>query len=176
MFLVDKGGNLGIPKIIDLRKDKYSEKVDGLKDGATYPYSTDDLMKGTFLGRSYLIKAYDDAKTSIGFCYQESDINGNPLYNVLADGTRIKKITELKPSVTLSPGFFTALVGDHALTQALRELLQKNSVLLLVLLGIGVGIVAIGFVLYSMYSQSLPEILVAVNNLANMCTTTVVGG
>ena len=162
MLLVDKGGNIGIPKIIDLTKDKYSENDGKVKDGRVWPFSTDDVMKGSFMGRPFLIKSFDDAKTSIGLYFQESDKEGNPLYTILADGSRIRKISEIKPSVSLSPGFFMALVGDHALTQALKELLQKNGMLLLVLLGVGIGVIVSGFISYTIYSDSVPKILEAI--------------
>jgi hypothetical protein len=174
LFLMDKANNMGLPKIIDLRKDKYSETLDGLKDGATYPYSSDDLMKGTFLGRPYLIKGYDDAKTSIGMYYQESDKDGKPLFWLSPEGKTVPKLSELKPSVSLSPGFFTALVGDHALTQALKDLMQKNSTLLYLLLGIGAGIIAIGFLLYNINTETLPQILQAAKDAAIACTEKVV--
>ena len=176
MFLMDKANNMGLPKIIDLRKDKYSEKKDGVKDGATYPYSSDDCMKGTFLGRPYLIKGYDDAKTSIGMYYQESDTDGNPLFITLPDGSQKPMLSEIKPSVSLSPGFFTALVGDYALTQALKELLNSNKITFLLLIGVGIGILACGFLGYTIYSDSLPEILAAIKSGAEICAAAKLGG
>lgn len=165
LFLVNKAGNFGIPKLIDLSQETYTEKKSGLSKD--WPINREQLKKGTFWGRPFIMYNVDDVKTNIGIYYHKCDKEGNPLFISDSNGktTNIPSLSPLAPSVSLSPSWLDALVGDKALTQALKQLFNKHRTLIYILGGIGIAVAFSTYVSYELTSVHIPAIMQEISSL-----------
>jgi hypothetical protein len=179
LLRVNKAGNIGKPVIIDLRATKVTIKEGG--DKKDYPYSKTQIQQGTFFGMPYIILDVDDVKTSVGIYHHQCDTEGNPMYLEIANekGEVVEKqpvLSSLKPSVTLPPTFFQALVGDTALTMALKDLLSGNKQLFYVLLGVAFAAAAGAYFGYELYSVGYPAIMAELASIKGMIAQVIGGG
>ena len=167
LFLVNKAGNFGIPKLVDLSQETYTEKKGGLSKD--WPISREQLQKGTFWGKPFIMYNVDDVKTNIGIYYQKCDKEGKPLFHPYEDKKGNKKIvptlSPLAPSVSLSPSWLDALVGDKALTQALKQLFNKHRTLIYILGGIGIAVAFSAYVSYELTSTHIPAMMAELREL-----------
>jgi hypothetical protein len=159
MFIKNKGGDFGIPKIINLIEEQYEE---GKKDNKkVYPYNADQIAGFKMFSMPSVFFDDEDAKCSVGMVevYQQSNDNGEP----------VEQVIPIKPSVSLRPAALKALIDSKALTQAIGELFKQNKTLLMVLVGLGIGIAITAYFSYEAHSNILPEILSTLKTVANTC-------
>lgn len=154
IFMINKAGNFGFPYVVDMRQDTFKIKKDGVNQD--YPITKNMVLQGTFFGLPYFIYDIDDVKTTVGLYYHSSDDKGNPLFY---DKTTVPVLSAIKESVTLSPSFLEALVGDRALTEALKELFNKHKTLVYILGGLAIATAFNVYVIYEFQNVSLPEIM-----------------
>jgi len=150
-FLRSKSGNFTLPKVVDLNKNEETFKVAG-KD-VVLPINREDFAQtGLFFGMPYKMSNVEDLKTSIGLHYTSTDEKGNVIYN--ADGT--PAISVIKNSVSVSGAMIKALIDEKALTDALKDFLQKNQLILILIVAniIVAGVTA--YFSYEMMSNVLP--------------------
>ena len=147
IFLRSKAGNIPMPIPCDLTSNQFKIKLN--KTENTYPLHRSHFdTGGTFFGHPYIIYDIEDCKNTIGLHYETSDENGNPT----------GKITPIKSAVTLSPSIIKALIGEQALSQALKELFEKNQLLIYMLIG-NIAVAGIGaYLAYDTYATLLPSI------------------
>jgi hypothetical protein len=161
IFLVNKSGNFGVPRLINLGDETFKTKVKGVS--RDYPINNEQLQKGTFWGRPFIIYNIDDVKTNIGIYYQKCDSDGYPLFLEMEDekgNTKmIPNLSPLAPSISLSPTWLDALVGDRALTDALKQLFSKHKTLLYILGGIAIATAFNVYVAYELSSAHIPAML-----------------
>ena len=179
LLRINKAGNIGRPIVIDLRSTKVTIKEGG--DKKDYPYSRDQIQKGTFFSMPFIILDVDDVKTSVGIYHHQTDENGDGKYIAIKNdkGEIIETqpvLSELKPSITLPPTFFQALVGDTALTMALKDLLSGNKQLFYVLLGVAFAAAAGAYFGYELYSTAIPQILAELASIKELLTSAIGGG
>lgn len=158
LLLFNKAGVISKIVPINLQGDKYTLKGKGGQEQRDYTYSRDQIMKGTFLGFPYIMMDADDTKTTVGMYYQQSHPETHePLF--YDEQKTVPVLSPIKDSVSLSPSYFQALVGDHTLTMALKDFLAKNKQIIMIA---GVGVIAAGaaaFFAFDIISTHVPEIL-----------------
>lgn len=154
VFLRSKSGNFPMPYPCDLTSSKFTIKL--AKAEHTFPITREMFREsGNFFGLPFIMFDVEDAKNTIGLYYQQSDEQGEPL---LDGRTNEPYLSKVKPAVTLPPSIIKALIGEQALTQALKELFEKNQILLYILIGnIIVSGIAV-FLLYEYTSTTVPNI------------------
>lgn len=129
LFLRTVGNDFAPPLVVDLRTDKYEDKK------RTVFYNRDMFSTGRFMGVPYCMMDSEDGKTSLGIYKQQTDKDGKPLSVALTinEESIIQPITKpLKESVSLSSELVKSSINAIALTQAVRDFLEKNKVLLYV--------------------------------------------
>jgi hypothetical protein len=133
IFFRTVGSDFSPPIIIDLRTDKFSDKK------RTVIYSREMFSQGRFMGVPYCFKDSEDDKTSLGIHKQQTDTNGKALSIVVELGEGENKQTVVQPliapikdSVSLSPELLTSSINAIALTQTVKDFIEKNKTLLLV--------------------------------------------
>lgn len=152
-FLRSKGGNFNPPLLVDLNKKEEEVTIGGKP--AVLPITRDDFQSnGLFFGLPYKMANDDDVKTSIGLHYHTTNDKGDPLYN--EDGTPI--ISFVKNSVSVSGGMLKALVDEKAISDALKDFLQKNQIILYLLIGNIVVAAGAAYFGYEMMSNLLPNV------------------
>ena len=174
IFFNNKSNNLRIPKIIDLRKETFTLKIN--KEKRDYPINREAMQGSRFFGCPFCIFNEDDVKTTLGFYYQHCDEKGEPLFYKSQDGTTIPVLSPVKPSVSLSPSFLDVLVNDRALTQALKELFSNNKKVFMLLIGIGLAIAFNAYVSYELLSNHIPAITSSLQSLASAIEALKAGG
>lgn len=158
LLLFNKAGVISKIVPINLQKDKYTIKGKSGQEQKDYTYSREQVMKGTFLGFPFIMMDADDTKTTVGMYYQQSDPQTHEPLFYDADKT-IPVLSPIKDSVSMSPAYFQALVGDHTLTMALKDFMAKNTQIIMIA---GVGVIAAGAAAYFAFdivSTHVPEIL-----------------
>jgi hypothetical protein len=125
-----KGGNFNLPKVVDLNKKEEEFTIGGRKQ--ILPINRDDFENnGLWFGLPYKLANDDDVKTSIGMHYQATDEKGESVLN--ADGT--PTLTLVRNSVSVSGDMLKALVDEKAISDALRDFLKKNQMILILMIG-----------------------------------------
>lgn len=155
LFIKSKSNNFGIPHVVDLGKKDYEFSISGTKH--LYPIHREAFGKqGLFFGLPYAMYNDDDCKTSLGLMYHAATDKGEPLYH--DDLQTMPVYTPIKNSVSLGGNFLKALVDEKVFSDALKDFLNKNQVLLFICIG---SIAAAGISAYFGYeimSNTLPNI------------------
>jgi len=160
-FPYDKSENIGFPKIINLNNDmvEFGTKM--------YPLTQEHFGPGRFMGYPWTIQSENDAKTSIGLYYEQTDSVGDSIECVSAymneegkqeeySNTLIKPI---KPSVTLPPDIFKGIISAKALVTVIQELFKKHKTQIYLIGGL-LAMTAISvYFTFEVKSTSIPEIL-----------------
>ncbi len=129
IFLRTVGSDFAPPIIVDLRKTEWSDKKRQLI------YNRDMFKEGRFMGTPFCFLDAEDAKTSLGLAKQQTDEQGNPLSTVLQVGDQniVQPITVyVKSSVSIAPELTKSVINAIALSQTVKDFLEKNKILLLV--------------------------------------------
>lgn len=162
IFLRSKSGNFAFPLVCDTSKNEFVLKKD--KEELTYPISRTQFEdNGTFFGMPYVMYDVEDAKNSLGLYYQASDKEGQPLYRTIRDisGEEYSEpvLSKVKSAITLPPSLIKALIGEQALTKALKDLFANHQILLYIVIG-NIAVAGIGvYMLYELTSTSIPNII-----------------
>lgn len=154
LFIKDKSNNIGFPRIVNINREEYN--IGNKK----YLLNENFLGEGRFFGFPYFIFTSNDSKTSAGWYFHKTDEEGIPLFK--KNGEKI--ITPIKPSVSLPPEIFEAIVTSEHLTSKIKELFKKHQVTLYILLGIGGLLLVSVYLNYQVYSEKIPEILEVMKN------------
>ena len=170
IFLVNKSGIIGFPHIIDLRKDRVTIKIQGKKQD--YAYNVNQVQHGRMFGLPYIMYYVDDSKTSVGWYFHQSEANGNPMYYD-PETKQVPVLSPIKDSVSLTPSFFEAIVGDEALTLALRNHEKTNNLVKYLAIG---SILAAGFAAYTGYEMISTHVPAFYALFTEIKTACLVGG
>ena len=150
-FLRSKGGNFNVPKIVDLNKKEEEFTVGGQKQ--VLPITRADFENnGLFFGMPYKMANDDDVKTSIGLHYQATDEKGVAILNEAGE----PMISFVKNSVSVSGGMLKALVDEKAISDALKDFLQKNQLVIYLAIGNIAVAGAAAYFSFEMMSNLLP--------------------
>lgn len=153
MFLRSKANNFTVPYVVNLGEKEHQVKIGKKKH--LYPIEREAYGKqGLFFGIPYVFYNDEDCKTSLGLVYHVADDDGVPQYH---DGDVTKPIySEIKNAVTLSGAFLQALVDEKVFSDALKEFMDKNQMLLYLCMGaIAAGGISAYFG-YEMFSNLIP--------------------
>ena len=145
IFLRTIGSDFAPPILVDLRTDKYEDKI------RTLVYSREMFNQGKFMGVPYCFMDAEDGKTSLGLHKQQTDENGKPLSIAVEVGeTKVIQpiTTPIKSSVSLPPELIKSTINAIALTKTVQDFLEKNKTLLIVA---GVAALAAGAGAYFSY-------------------------
>lgn len=133
IFLRTVGSDFAPPVIVDLRSNFYQDKK------RTIHYSRDMFKEGRFMGVPYCFKDSEDDKTSLGIHKLQTDEAGNTIsipFTLTLNGKEEvltqPVITPIKSSVSLSPELTKSVINGIALTQVVKDFIDKNKILLLV--------------------------------------------
>lgn len=152
---LNKVGDIGVPKVCDLRNDTFDD----------HPIPKD--LNKRFLGMPYFFYGSNDISTQAGIYYPHTTKDGEPLYykdendNIILDnkGDPIPKIGAIKQGAVFSKSLLKAIVLDLALTSAIKDLFAKNKqIFLFVAIAMGASVIAAYFA-YDFNSNYLPEIM-----------------
>ncbi len=156
IFYRNIGSNFTFPKIVSLKKNNVQDK-DGL-----HPYSRDQFRDGTFWGKPFMFVDSDDVKTSYGLYKHQTDEEGHPLFYAIKDEQNkilnVPVLDAVKTSVSISPELLKTAFSAAALSQALKDFMKKNQ-LLLILCG-AAALFAFGALFFSYNNQ---------NSISNLC-------
>lgn len=167
VWVRSKGDSFGLPKIVNV--DDIITQYDQDRD---YPLVRQSFQGTKFFGAASVLFDAEDCKNVMGLCYQQTDSDGNPIYN--EDGSPI--LIEAKPAVGLDPALFKAITVGAAITSYVKNFMQKYQTQLYILIAIAIGIGIAAYFGYEMYSTSLPDILAKLNEVQKVCSQPVVTG
>lgn len=155
LFIRNKANNFTIPLVVDLAADEHTEKNG--KDKNTYPIHREIFEDGfRFFGLPSAMFNDDDCKTALGIAYHKTDENGMPLYSEKSPDSPV--ISWVKNSVSLSPSMLKALVDEKSLTNALKAFLDKNQMMIYMLMGSIIAGGAAAYFGFELMSNQIPLI------------------
>ena len=155
-FLRSKGNNFNLPLPVDLNKKEEEFTIGGRKQ--TLAITREDFeQNGRFFGMPYKLADDDDVKTSLGLVYHQTNDKGEPIYFEV-EGMRMPYYESIKNSISVSGEMIKALIDEKALSDALRDFLQKNQ-LMLILIVANIIVAGVGAYLgYEVMSTLLPDL------------------
>jgi hypothetical protein len=167
ILLLNKAGNFNSPIIIDMSKIGIEHSEKG------YPLTREAFTGASFFGLPTAIYCEDDSKTTIGFVYQQTDKEGKPLYIEYTDkegNTRKMPVySELKPSKSIEPKVLKSLVYGVALSEIAKRLFGNTQNILYLCMGSIVVTGIVGFLVYTIHTQDIPNVLTQFDRIASIC-------
>jgi hypothetical protein len=159
LWIQSKANAFGLPHIVNIDEptitigDKEFVAPEGSFDGPK------------FFGCHVAMFPSTDTKNPIGLYYQETNKNGEPLFN--DDGSA--SLSAVKPAVGLDPGLFKAVTTTAALTKFAKKLFNQYKTQIIILGAIAVGIGISLYLNYEAFSTLLPGIQESLDTIANAC-------
>jgi hypothetical protein len=157
--LRNKAGDIGLPDVVDLRKDKYTKKIDGVM--YEWPIVSEHFEGAKYMNTPWTIFDVDDSKTNVGvvrITYMDSDEEGNPT----------QRVSQVKPSITMKPSLIRALIKNDQLTGAIQDLFNKHKTQIYILAGIGIGIAFSVYVGWELINTHIPQLIENQERIINL--------
>jgi hypothetical protein len=142
-----------------------------------FPLTREAFSGPRVFGMPTAIYPSDDAKTTIGFVYQQVDETGKPKYITLQgkDGQVIQHpyYSEIKASKSIEPKVLKSLVFGIGLSEVIKKLFGSTQNILYICIGIAGLVGMVGFLVYNIHGQDVPQILNTINGVADICRNAV---
>ncbi|MEX1384437.1 hypothetical protein [Lutibacter sp.] len=183
MFLKMPGGDIKFPPyFVNIEKTEVTLKSKGVTK--KFPYTRTDFDEGRFFSFPYCIKDHDDCIRSYGLYGQVTNSDLKPLYHVVEiEGKKIQTdipvLTKEKSSGVVDPELIHGMISKAGILDNLKELFDKNKILLYVVMAsIAVSVISlyVGYENYSMIQQMQPMINQIASNVATKAAEGVTSG